>query len=514
MSLQHQAATAKQPPPSLRPWRCKAGPGLPGLSDVESSFSSAGAARSMRPASPSPPATKMHSDGQRRRHVKLAGLAAVPGIAPHRVELPRLPDAGQPGLARVNSDGGPFLPQEPLAGAPALHQKWSMSLPPGQPLSRSARAAARPGSGGPPRGGRGPGPGGCGAGGGAKAWPLAAQEEVERLREALDEREGALSQALQRAQQLEELNKALVVELAACQSAARLEHEALASELAACRSAAMAELQEARQAAALARVRARSGGAGLAAAVLAAGLHATFAAWRTAASDRKASASLQARLFAEEASRGAALRAQKIDLDIRYMEAEVRHRGVAHKLRSELAEAEVRSADTLARQEATSAQQLAAAESDFLAALREAVGDPAQAQRPEPGGAGGEAADGAGGAPEGSGAGGEEADARLARAVASVRRRAETQLREAEERGAAALQAERERAERQQLLLERRHQEALQAARDAGERRLQAAEARHAEEMGLLPREEHSGEDRRDCSADDAASEPATSETW
>merc|ERR1719149_464370 len=96
MSLQQQAATAKQPPSSLRPWRCKAGPGLPGLSDVESSFSSASAARNMRAAEP--PATKMHSDGQRRRHVKLAGLAAVPGIAPHRVELSRLPDAGQSSL--------------------------------------------------------------------------------------------------------------------------------------------------------------------------------------------------------------------------------------------------------------------------------------------------------------------------------------------------------------------------------------------------------------------------------
>lgn len=385
----------------------------------------------------------------------------------HRVELPRLPDAGKSSLPRTNSDSAPFQSQDLTA---ASRHQWSMSLPPGKVLLSSSCASHRPKSGGPlaPLAREGAGD----VAPGDQPWPVEAQLEVARLRREMEEQHAMVQQAMQRAQQAEERN------------------QALADELSDLRAADAARKEETAAAAQRARLRAGCGAAGIVCAAENAGLQSVFSAWRTAAAERKAGSLLQTRLFAEEANRGAALRAQKIDLDIRYMEAEVRHRAATHKLKADLAEAEVRNADQLAKLEDKAAQQLAAAEADFMTALREATGS-----RSKPG-EGGDAEEGAeqqssaeaDGSGEGVGSGSRsgQADARLVQALASMRRRADVQYRELEEQSAAVIQAERERSERQQAQLDRRHQEALQAARDAGERRLQAAEARHTEELYLL----------------------------
>ncbi|OLP80913.1 hypothetical protein AK812_SmicGene38605 [Symbiodinium microadriaticum] len=89
-----------------------------------------------------------------------------------------------------------------------------------------------------------------------------------------------------------------------------------------------------------------------------------FAAWRTSLKTRRQIGSLQAALFAEEADRASALRAQRSECDVLLLQAEARHRIALQKLRSELAEAQAR------QKEATAAERLA-----LQAAVRaEAVG--------------------------------------------------------------------------------------------------------------------------------------------
>jgi len=93
-------------------------------------------------------------------------------------------------------------------------------------------------------------------------------------------------------------------------------------------------------------------------------VHAVFAAWRTSLKTRRQIGSLQAALFAEEADRASALRAQRSECDVLLLQAEARHRIALQKLRSELAEAQAR------QKEATAAERLA-----LQAAVRaEAVG--------------------------------------------------------------------------------------------------------------------------------------------
>eukprot|EP00440_Ansanella_granifera_P012503 gb/GFBE01013587.1/.p1 GENE.gb/GFBE01013587.1/~~gb/GFBE01013587.1/.p1 ORF type:complete len:166 (+),score=37.88 gb/GFBE01013587.1/:2-499(+) len=67
-----------------------------------------------------------------------------------------------------------------------------------------------------------------------------------------------------------------------------------------------------------------------------------FAAWRTALSTRRTVGSLQAALFAEEADRASALRAQRSECDVLLLQAEARHRISMQKLRTELAEAQAK----------------------------------------------------------------------------------------------------------------------------------------------------------------------------
>jgi len=193
-----------------------------------------------------------------------------------------------------------------------------------------------------------------------------------------------------------------------------------------------------------------------------------FAGWRSATESRKATGALQAKLFQEQSGRAAALRAQKLDLDTRYMEAEARHRSAMRRVRAELAEAEARHADALATQEAEAAQRLAAAEADFATALREANRTATSSTAEETGGSIEEATPG-------------EQSAVSAEVLRSIRVRADARVAEAEARHAEALQTERERAELRFVREEKRHEEALRVARESAERRVQAAESRQVE---------------------------------
>lgn len=65
-----------------------------------------------------------------------------------------------------------------------------------------------------------------------------------------------------------------------------------------------------------------------------------MAAWRTALSTRRTVGSLQAALFAEEADRASAIRAQRSECDVLLLQAEARHRISLQRLRTELADAQ------------------------------------------------------------------------------------------------------------------------------------------------------------------------------
>jgi len=163
---------------------------------------------------------------------------------------------------------------------------------------------------------------------------------------------------------------------------------------------------------------------------------AVFAAWRTATESRRAYAALQTKVFREEAARTAALRAQKLDCDTRYMEAETRHRATVWSLRRALAEAE----------------------SDFAHALRTAQ-DPAAMLEDAGNESGMEDS-----TTRSTGTDGEE-PGRMAAAVRALRSRAEARLSHVEERHVQELRHEREKAAARIAELERTHAEALKAAR-------------------------------------------------
>lgn len=82
-------------------------------------------------------------------------------------------------------------------------------------------------------------------------------------------------------------------------------------------------------------------------------MHTVIAAWRTSLCTRRTVGSLQAALFAEEADRASALRAQRSECDVLLLQAEARHRIALQKLRSELAEAQAK------QKEASAAEHLA-----------------------------------------------------------------------------------------------------------------------------------------------------------
>jgi len=307
-----------------------------------------------------------------------------------------------------------------------------------------------------------------------------------------------------------------------------------------CCGGAGAVMREA--AAKLRRSRALHGTATLVGARDHATLTAIVTAWRCAVDVKKAGSAQQTKLFSEQAGRAAALRAQKLDLDTRYMDAKDRHRADLRRLRTELAEAETRHADAIAAQEAEAAQKLAAAEADFSQALRDAAaagtssdsatqsgkkeeeedqkqGEDGQAPAAnvdndsgdddEEDDAAGSGADGeararsaarrrqrrlarqllsgiGSEASDSSGVGGAAAavaEARVTEVLRSLRARAEQRLTEAEAKHAEALLTERERADLKLAREERRHEEAIRVARESAERRLAAADAKHAEAL-------------------------------
>lgn len=69
--------------------------------------------------------------------------------------------------------------------------------------------------------------------------------------------------------------------------------------------------------------------------------------WRSLTITRRSVSSMQAKLFAEEASRSAALHALRLELSMRLAEAEARHQSAIRRLRAELAEAEARQLSAL-----------------------------------------------------------------------------------------------------------------------------------------------------------------------
>mmetsp|Transcript_84253 Transcript_84253/g.235094 ORF Transcript_84253/g.235094 Transcript_84253/m.235094 type:complete len:705 (-) Transcript_84253:203-2317(-) len=218
-------------------------------------------------------------------------------------------------------------------------------------------------------------------------------------------------------------------------------------------------------------------------------------AWRMAVNARRACGTLQSKLFAEEAYRSAALDAQKRELDTRIMEAEAQHREVEHSLRADLAAAEARHADAIALRDSEATQRMAAAEADFMAALREAV------RRPIQNGEVNETMDAAGteasyvGRPADINAPVTQAetDARVANAIRSLRARAEVRIVELEARQAETLSAERERSTQLMAEAEKQHTETLRRMQEASDRRIIDAEVRHMEAL----RELQDASDRR-----------------
>lgn len=102
-------------------------------------------------------------------------------------------------------------------------------------------------------------------------------------------------------------------------------------------------------------------------------MHTVVAAWRTSLCTRRTVGSLQAALFAEEADRASALRAQRSECDVLLLQAEARHRIALQKLRTELAEAQAK------QKEASAAERLA-----LQAAVRaESIGWPSALDLPD-----------------------------------------------------------------------------------------------------------------------------------
>jgi len=85
-----------------------------------------------------------------------------------------------------------------------------------------------------------------------------------------------------------------------------------------------------------------------------------MAAWRTAVSTRRTVGSLQAALFAEEADRASAIRAQRSECDVLLLQAEARHRISLQRLRTELADAQALAIKTAEASAATNVVRLQA----------------------------------------------------------------------------------------------------------------------------------------------------------
>lgn len=205
---------------------------------------------------------------------------------------------------------------------------------------------------------------------------------------------------------------------------------------------------------------------------------AVLASWRTAIQHKRAVATAQAKLFAEEAQRTALLGALRTENDAKLLDAETRHRAAIQCVRAELAEVETKHSESLSQQETQMATRLAACEADFSRALSAAV----QAHDRE--------------ATQVTQSGEESQiseDPRIAEALRVLRQRAEQRLSEVESRHAEILRSHEEEARAQALEAEGRAMEEVEQreaqARREMERRLRdlqeqlgaALEAQHTE---------------------------------
>eukprot|EP00931_Biecheleriopsis_adriatica_P020624 TRINITY_DN13724_c0_g1_i1.p1 TRINITY_DN13724_c0_g1~~TRINITY_DN13724_c0_g1_i1.p1 ORF type:complete len:658 (+),score=175.15 TRINITY_DN13724_c0_g1_i1:198-1976(+) len=93
-----------------------------------------------------------------------------------------------------------------------------------------------------------------------------------------------------------------------------------------------------------------------------------IAAWRTSLQTRRTAGSLQAALFAEEADRASALRAQRSECDVLLLQAEARHRIAQQKFRSELAEAQAKQSASAAAERISALQAAYRSESSVPSA--------------------------------------------------------------------------------------------------------------------------------------------------
>jgi len=95
--------------------------------------------------------------------------------------------------------------------------------------------------------------------------------------------------------------------------------------------------------------------------------------WRTAVQHKRVVATIQTKLFAEEAQRTALLVAQRTESDAKLLESENRHRAAVQCVRGELAEVEAKQSESLSLQENRMAIRLAACEADFSKAMNAAL---------------------------------------------------------------------------------------------------------------------------------------------
>lgn len=123
-----------------------------------------------------------------------------------------------------------------------------------------------------------------------------------------------------------------------------------------------------------------------------------MAAWRTALSTRRTVGSLQAALFAEEANRASAIRAQRSECDVLLLQAEARHRISLQRLRTELADAQAQVLKNTEASATASAVRLQATPQGSTGETEEQEDDSDEAETamPSPHAADGESSAGAG----------------------------------------------------------------------------------------------------------------------
>eukprot|EP00927_Polykrikos_kofoidii_P034053 TRINITY_DN28883_c0_g1_i1.p1 TRINITY_DN28883_c0_g1~~TRINITY_DN28883_c0_g1_i1.p1 ORF type:complete len:809 (-),score=144.71 TRINITY_DN28883_c0_g1_i1:56-2245(-) len=228
-------------------------------------------------------------------------------------------------------------------------------------------------------------------------------------------------------------------------------------------------------------------------------LHAVLVCWRTVVCQRRNVGLLQAKLFAEEAHREAALTKQRREQDARILVEEAQHREMVDRFRLEISTSEARHAEAFAAQEMEAAQRLAGAEADFLRALQQAITQPvteegdaaallAAVQSEDPGGGRG----GSDGTEPGT-ISQAAVDARIASAVRSMRASSDARLADIEVRQSEGLQRERERSVRLLAEAERLHLEAFRRVSQEADRRVTEAEDRQLEALTEL---QHSNDQR------------------